>query len=115
MPLTPGSSHAVIGSNIREMVKAGHPPRVAVAAALSNADRHPNDVGLASRKLPNPMHVNDVGLKQRVRALPVQAMHPNDVGLGMRVGGPAIRSSVHGMSKNEMSSRRAEIGRMPRA
>ena len=49
------------------------------------------------------------------RALPMQPMHPNDVGLGMRVGGPAIRSGVKGMSKNEMTSRRGEVGRMPRA
>ncbi len=37
MPLTPGKSRAVIGQNIREMQAAGHPHRVAVAAALRNA------------------------------------------------------------------------------
>jgi hypothetical protein len=76
---------------------------------------HLNDAGMGARRMPNPMHANDLGMKQRVRALPVQSMQPNDVGLGMRVGGPAIRSGVKGMSKNEMGSRRAEIGRMPRA
>jgi hypothetical protein len=76
---------------------------------------HLNDAGLGARKMPNPMRANDVGMKQRVRALPVQTMQPNDVGLGMRVGGPAIRSGVKGMSKNEMTSRRGEVGRMPRA
>jgi len=39
MPLTPGRSRAVISSNIREMVAAGHPQRQAVAAALHNADK----------------------------------------------------------------------------
>jgi len=37
MPLKPGKSRAVISSNIREMVAAGHPQRQAVAAALSKA------------------------------------------------------------------------------
>lgn len=37
MPLKSGNSRAVIAQNIREMIKAGHPKNVAVAAALSNA------------------------------------------------------------------------------
>lgn len=37
MPLKPGSSKSVISTNIREMVKAGHPQRVSIAAALANA------------------------------------------------------------------------------
>lgn len=37
MPLKSGSSKAVVSSNIREMVAAGHPQKQAVAAALSNA------------------------------------------------------------------------------
>lgn len=37
MPLKSGSSKAVISSNIKEMVKAGHPQKQAVAAALHNA------------------------------------------------------------------------------
>lgn len=35
MPLKPGKSN--IGRNISEMVKAGHPQKVAVAAALNEA------------------------------------------------------------------------------
>lgn len=42
MSLKPGDSSAVKSANISEMVHAGYPQRVAVAASLSNADRHPN-------------------------------------------------------------------------
>jgi hypothetical protein len=41
MPLHPGKSRKVISENIREMVASGHPQKQAVAAALSNARRHP--------------------------------------------------------------------------
>ena len=37
MPLKSGSGRDVIGRNIGEMIRAGHPRRQAIAAALSNA------------------------------------------------------------------------------
>lgn len=40
MPLLPGKDPSVISHNIGEMLKAGHPEKVAVAAAYANARRH---------------------------------------------------------------------------
>lgn len=37
MPLKPGKTQQVISSNIKEMMKAGHPQKQAIAAALSKA------------------------------------------------------------------------------
>ena len=37
MPLKAGKSKEVIAHNIREMIKAGHPRKQAIAAALSKA------------------------------------------------------------------------------
>jgi len=39
MPLKKGSSKATISKNIAEMIKAGHKPSQAIAAAYSNAGK----------------------------------------------------------------------------
>jgi hypothetical protein len=39
MPLKKGSSKATISHNIAEMIKAGHKPSQAIAAAYSNAGK----------------------------------------------------------------------------
>lgn len=52
MPLRAGHSRAVVSENIREMVASGHPQRQAVAAALSNARRHPKAFGGGLKSMP---------------------------------------------------------------
>jgi hypothetical protein len=39
MPLKKGKSEKVIGSNIREMIHAGHPQKQAIAAAMRSAGK----------------------------------------------------------------------------
>lgn len=39
MPLKAGSSKKVISNNIREMVRAGHPRKQAIAAAMNKAGK----------------------------------------------------------------------------
>lgn len=54
MPLQKGKGQGVISKNIEEMVASGHPQKVAVAAALHNADQSSGGKG-AGFKAPKPM------------------------------------------------------------
>jgi hypothetical protein len=49
MPLKKGKSRETVSSNIREMLKAGHPKDQAVAASLSQARK-------SGAKIPKPKH-----------------------------------------------------------
>jgi ribosomal protein L12E/L44/L45/RPP1/RPP2 len=51
MPLQKGKSKKVIGKNIKEMVKSGHPQKQAVAAALSTARKSGAKIPLKKHKL----------------------------------------------------------------
>ena len=50
MPLKKGKSKKVISSNIREMIKAGHPQKQAVAAALNTARKTKNKARKLKKK-----------------------------------------------------------------
>jgi hypothetical protein len=58
MPLQKGTSREVIGANISEMMKSGHPREQAIAAALSTARKSgakiPRRSARGSKKNPKP-------------------------------------------------------------
>lgn len=50
MPLSKGTSRAVIGRNIKEMEDSGRPPKQAIAAALNTARRSGAKIPLPKKK-----------------------------------------------------------------
>jgi hypothetical protein len=75
MPLKPGSSRATISHNISEMVHSGHPQKQAVAAALSNARRHPKKMAKGG------MAEDDHTLMRQCAEECMRAMHMKDGGV----------------------------------
>jgi hypothetical protein len=75
MPLQAGTSPSVISENVRDMIRAGHPPRVAVAAALHNA--HPERRALGGGMAPHipglGQHMGGMGIKPAIS--PHVSMH----------------------------------------
>ena len=56
MPLKHGKSQETISSNIAEMVKAGHPQKQAVAAALNQARQSRAEGGASNKIHVGPIH-----------------------------------------------------------
>ena len=50
MPLKKGKSKSVIGSNIAEMEKSGHPKAQAIAASLNEARKSGADISKKKKK-----------------------------------------------------------------
>lgn len=77
MPLRSGSDQATVRANIKEMIASGHPQKQAVAAALSNARRHPRAAG----GLVNPRRLaagglNDSLMSNQTTSSPAPAPSP---------------------------------------
>lgn len=81
MPLKKGKSHEVISSNIKELVKAGHDPKQAVAIALSESRKHMSEGGLAEPETsdmgPEDYSRNIVQLDQQGDMNPAAVMNPD--------------------------------------
>lgn len=52
MPLKKGSSHEVMSSNIKELMKSGRPRKQAVAIAMKTADKAKKKPGIQKREAP---------------------------------------------------------------
>lgn len=105
MPLKKGASRATISSNIREMIKSGHPQNQAVAAALSTARKARATGGAVEKTHVGPIHSNVAG---RTDHLPINVpsgsyVIPADIvsalGEGNTVAGFRVLNDMIGVQK----------------
>ncbi len=105
MPLAKGSSPKTVSQNIREMIRAGHPQRQAVAAALETARRSRARGGEAEKIHVGPIHSLVAG---RTDHLPINVpsgayVIPADIisamGEGNTMAGFRIANDIFGMQE----------------
>ena len=103
MPLKHGKSQETISNNISEMIKAGHPRKQAVAAALSQARQSRAEGGALNKFHVGPLHSPVAG---RTDHLPINVpsgayVIPADIisamGEGNTMAGFRIANDVFGM------------------
>lgn len=106
MPLLKGSSQKIVGKNISEMVRAGHPQKQAVAAALHSAHPRGKAEGGSTEKIHvGPIHSSVAG---RTDHLPINVpsgayVIPADIvssmGEGNTMAGFQILNDMFGIQK----------------
>ena len=105
MPLKKGKSKAVVSSNIAEMIRSGHPPKQAVAAALSTARASRAAGGETDKIHVGPIHSPVAG---RTDHLPINVpsgcyVIPADIisamGEGNTMAGFRVANKIFGMQK----------------
>lgn len=116
MPLEKGKSQQTISSNIREMIKAGHPQQQSIAAALETARRSRAEGGETDPKIHvGPIHSMVAG---RTDHLPINVpsgayVIPADIisatGEGNTMAGFKIANKVFGMQENSPEHEPVEI------
>ena len=115
MPLKKGSSQETISSNIREMMRAGHPQQQAIAAALSQSRRARAEGGVSEKIHVGPIHSNVAG---RTDHLPINVpsgsyVIPADIisamGEGNTMAGFKYANAVFGTQQNSPEHEPVEI------
>ena len=110
MPLKPGSSKAVVGENIREMVKAGHPQKQAVAAALHNAGTKQT---YGHSPAQNTQAFDDRALGETPPKIGITTGHPAVDTLPKSVGRPSLAVVWTGMENPRADPQTKGVGKYP--
>lgn len=116
MPLKSGTSQATISQNISEMVRAGHPQKQAVAAALEQSRQSRAEGGEINDKIHvGPIHSNVAG---RTDHLPINVpsgayVLPADIisamGEGNTMAGFQVANNVFGVQQENPEHEPVEI------